>query len=132
MSYIEPGHQLKFGADALPAIAFATAIDVLSAFIITFTIPYLLGSPGANLKAGVGWILGGDAVIALGFAIFFVPELKGRSLEEVDELFEARLWAWQFSSYETTGVGSRIARLEEHSAEPDKVSLSKPKYSQGI
>lgn len=97
-------------------------MDVLSAFVITFTIPYLLGSPGANLGAGVGWILGGDAVLALIFAIVFVPELKGRSLEEVDELFEAKLWAWQFSKYETTGVGSRIAQLEEHNAVPDKAS----------
>lgn len=103
------------------AIAFATAIDVLSAFIVTFTIPYLLGTPGAHLGAGLGWILGGDSILAFIFAILFVPELKGRSLEEVDELFEANLWAWQFSKYETTGIGSRITRLEDHDASPDKV-----------
>jgi hypothetical protein len=104
------------------AIAFATAVDVLSAFVVTFSIPYILGSPGANLGAGVGWLLGGDSILCLIFAILFVPELKGRSLEEVDELFEANLWAWQFSSYQTTGVGSRIAQVEKHDTIVKQVS----------
>lgn len=47
------------------------------------------------------------------FGIFLVPELKGRSLEETDELFDAGLvWGWQFSKYKTTGAGARIAALE--------------------
>ena len=41
-----------------------------------------------------------------------MPELSGRSLEEVDELFERRLWAWQFAGAETTGAGRRIHELE--------------------
>ena len=36
-------------------------------------------------------------------------ELKNRSLEEIDELFQAKLWAWQFSSYETKGLAGRVA-----------------------
>ncbi|KAJ5100417.1 hypothetical protein N7456_006469 [Penicillium angulare] len=83
-------------------IAVATAVDVIAAIVITISIPYLLGTPGANLKAGVGWVLGGNSGLALLFAIFFVPELKGRSLDEVDELFEANLWAWQFKDYRTS------------------------------
>lgn len=45
-----------------------------------------------------------------------MPELTGRSLEEVDELFDAGLWAWQFKGHKTTGIGHRIALLEEHDA----------------
>lgn len=101
-------------------MALATFVDVLSAFIVTFSIPYLLGSPGANLKAKVGWILGGDSVLGVLFAIFFVPELKGRSLEEVDELFEAKIHAWEFKNYQTSGIGHRIAQLEERDAIPEK------------
>lgn len=102
-----------------PAIAFATMVDVLSAFVVTFSIPYILGSPG-NFGAGLGWLLGGDSILAVIFAVFFVPELKGRSLEEVDELFEAKLWAWQFDKYQTEGVGSRIAHLESKTTDGDK------------
>lgn len=64
----------------------------------------MLGNPGADLKAGVGWVLGGNSILALLFAIIFVPELKGRSLDEVDELFKANLWAWQFEDYQTSSA----------------------------
>ena len=59
----------------------------------------------------------GISALALAFAIIFVPELKGRSLEETDELFEMRLWAWQFNTAQTSGVGARIARLEQGNTE---------------
>jgi hypothetical protein len=55
---------------------------------------------------------GGISVLGLIFAVLFVPELKGRSLKETDELFEQRFWAWQFNDYKTTGVGRKIAQLE--------------------
>lgn len=78
---------------------------------MTFSIPYILGSPG-HFSAGLGWLLGGDSVLAFIFALFFVPELKGRCFEEVDELFDAKLWAWQFNQYQTRGIGGQIAQLE--------------------
>jgi hypothetical protein len=63
---------------------------------------------------------GGIATLGLIFAVLFVPELKGRSLEETDELFEQRLWAWQFKEAQTTGVGRRIAKLEAGVASEDE------------
>jgi hypothetical protein len=33
-------------------------------------------------------------------------------LEEVDELFEAKLWAWNFSQYETHGTARLLTSLE--------------------
>lgn len=69
-------------------MALATSFDVVSAFLITFTIPYLLGKPGANLAAKVGFVFMGICIAGFLFSLFFVPELAGRSLEEVDELFE--------------------------------------------
>jgi hypothetical protein len=76
--------------------------------------PYLIGTngQGVNLGAKVGWIFAGIAFVVFLFVTFFVPEFAGRSLEEVDELFAQKLWAWQFKGYKTTGVGARIAHLE--------------------
>lgn len=71
-------------------MGFGTSVDVISAFIVTFTLPYLLRTPGANLGAKVGYIMGGDAILSLIFAVFFVPEIAGRALEEMDELFSVR------------------------------------------
>lgn len=50
-----------------------------------------------------------------------LEKLKGRSLEETDELFDAGLrWGWQFSSYTTTGAGARIAAIENEDYEKIK------------
>jgi hypothetical protein len=65
---------------------------VLAAFGATYSGPYLLSKPGINLGAKVGYLFGGISFAALLFVIFFVPELAKRSLEEIDELFERRLW----------------------------------------
>ncbi|KAJ5263518.1 general substrate transporter [Penicillium angulare] len=111
-------------AAEIGAIAVATAVDVIAAIVITISIPYLLGTPGANLKAGVGWVLGGNSGLALLFAILFVPELKGRSLDEVDELFKANLWAWQFKDYRTSTSMRQTAPHSEKTVE-NKVILYK-------
>jgi hypothetical protein len=38
-----------------------------------------------------------------------MPELKGRNLEEIDELFDAKVSARKFSKFETTGPSHDIA-----------------------
>ena len=65
----------------------ASLISVLTTFVTSFTLPYLLHAPYAALGAKVGFIYGGICVIMVILAYFFIPELKGRSLEEVDQLF---------------------------------------------
>lgn len=35
---------------------------------------------------------------------FFLPEVKNRTLEEIGEMFEARLHAWKFQSYKCKGI----------------------------
>ena len=63
-------------------------------------------------------LLTSPGLLLMIFGIFFVPELKGRSLEETDELFNAGLkWGWQFSKYKTTGTGAQIAALENEDEE---------------
>lgn len=69
-------------------MSWATSWDVLAAFAVTYSVPYLLGTPGAHLGAKVGWIFAAISTASFIFAVFFVPELKDRSLEETDELFE--------------------------------------------
>ena len=43
-------------------------------------------------------------MILLGFTWFFLPETKDRTLEEIHEMFEARLPARAFRTYVCTGV----------------------------
>ncbi|CAK7222120.1 hypothetical protein SCUCBS95973_004733 [Sporothrix curviconia] len=95
-------------------LAFGTANDVLAAFLVTFVSPYLLANPGPNLGPNIGWIFAAAGYLSGFFGIFFTPELANRTLEEVDEMFEAKIWAWQFKNFQTTGVGARLGELERH------------------
>ncbi|WVW80524.1 hypothetical protein I302_102509 [Kwoniella bestiolae CBS 10118] len=107
-------------------MGYGTSVDVVSAFVFTFCLPYLLKKPGAGLGPKVGWIIAGDSLFAFIFAVFYVPELAGRSLEEMDELFELNLWAWQFKGAQTEGVGHRIAQLEAGRAADLKIEIDGP------
>ncbi|WVF72551.1 hypothetical protein IAT40_007368 [Kwoniella sp. CBS 6097] len=116
-------------------MGFGTSVDVVSAFIFSFCMPYLLKTPGANLGPKVGYLIGGNSFFALIFSLFYVPELAGRSLEEMDELFELRLWAWQFKGAETKGVGARITQLEAgrrgaEGADQDDIKMDDEKHTE--
>ncbi|KAK7054677.1 hypothetical protein VNI00_003140 [Paramarasmius palmivorus] len=113
LSYVVAA-EVGTGALREKTMAFSSMLNVVCAFAVSFTLPYLLNPPYANLQARVGYIYGSIAAVAMLYALFFVPETKGRSLEELDELFERKpsLPAWRFKQTQTTGVGAKIGALE--------------------
>jgi hypothetical protein len=66
----------------------------------------------ANPQTTVGSIWGGLCILLPLYSSFCVRGLKGRSLEEISEMFEAKLWAGHFNRYKTTGLGARLAAHE--------------------
>lgn len=54
------------------------------------------------------FIYGAFSVAALVFVWFFVPETKGRSLEDIDEMFQAQVPVWRFNRYVCTGLGAQM------------------------
>ncbi|KAF8591041.1 general substrate transporter [Ramaria rubella] len=108
------------GALREKTMAISSTIDSILAFVVSFTLPYLLNPPFANLQAKVAYIYGSFAASAILYALFFVPETKGRSLEELDELFQHKptLPAWKFKTFHATGLGARITALEKGTVEP--------------
>ncbi|KAJ9138582.1 General substrate transporter [Coniochaeta hoffmannii] len=108
-------------------MAFGTACDVLAAFLVTFVTPYLLPHMGSN----IGWIFGSVAAFSVVWGFFFFPELKGRSLEEVDELFEVpHLKAWRFKDYETHGTGRVIRVIEQEGVPTEKTRAAQIEESE--
>ncbi|KAJ4299246.1 hypothetical protein N0V90_004490 [Kalmusia sp. IMI 367209] len=93
-------------------MSISTAVNVVVSFVVVFTTPYLLNSSYAGLGPRLGFVWGGCAVLGAVWVWFCMPELKGRNLEEIDELFEARLPAWRFEKYETTGISHDIGALQ--------------------
>ena len=82
----------------------AVSISVLTTFVVSFTVPYLLNAPYANLGAKVGFIYGSLTAVSVIVSYFMIPEMKGRSLEEVDQLFASGVSLRRFGSFETTRV----------------------------
>lgn len=52
---------------------------------------------------------------------FFMPELKGRGLEEIDELFAAKLPACRSNEFVGSGSGRVIATGKETAIKDEKV-----------
>jgi hypothetical protein len=67
--------------------ALGSLFNIVIQFAISFSIPYLLYAPYAALGSKVGFIFGATAVCALVFTLLCIPECKGKSLEEIDQLF---------------------------------------------
>lgn len=55
---------------------------------------------GDGQGARYGYIWAASNLVCVGFFYIFMPEMKGRSLEELDEIFAARVPARKFQSYQ--------------------------------
>lgn len=91
----------------------ATFVSFCMVLLITYVNPYVQDAGYGGLGAKVGFVYGGCSFLALIWTFFFLPELKGRSLEELDEMFEARVPTRKFGKYVCTGVGADITRLQD-------------------
>lgn len=74
----------------------ACSISILVTFLSSFTMPYLLNKGYANLGGKVGFVYGSICFAMNVVAYFFIPEMKGRTLEEIDGLFEAKVPVLKF------------------------------------
>jgi hypothetical protein len=64
-----------------------------------FFVPYMFNADEANLGGKMGFFFFG--LCAIGAVVIFleIPETKGRTYAELDEMFEKRLPTRQFSTY---------------------------------
>ncbi|KIX10583.1 uncharacterized protein Z518_01667 [Rhinocladiella mackenziei CBS 650.93] len=74
-------------------------VNVVMNFAVNFSIPYLIDAKYAGLDSKVGFIFGAIAVLAFLFTWFFVPECKGKTLEQVDIMFNNGIALRKFGSY---------------------------------
>jgi hypothetical protein len=55
-----------------------------------------------------------------------LPELRGRNLEEIDQLFDAKVPAWGFSKFETTGLSHDSGIAGKRRLKTEDVGISVP------
>ncbi|KAI8313040.1 MFS transporter fmqE [Colletotrichum sp. SAR11_59] len=77
----------------------ASMVNVLANFLVNFSIPHLLYTPGAGLGSKVGFIFAGILVLAFVFTWFCIPECKGKSLEQIDRMFNEGVPLRKFGKY---------------------------------
>lgn len=62
----------------------AAAVGFLGAWLITFTAPYFINPMALNWGPRYGYIWFPSCIITAVWVFFFLPETKGRTLEEID------------------------------------------------
>ncbi|KAL4945413.1 hypothetical protein BDV06DRAFT_209519 [Aspergillus oleicola] len=80
------------------------AINVCFNFAVNFSVPYLVFEDEAGLGSKVGFIFGSVAFLALVFTYFCVPECKGKTLEQVDWLFNNGVRLRDFGKTDASGM----------------------------
>ncbi|RYP42812.1 hypothetical protein DL770_011626 [Monosporascus sp. CRB-9-2] len=78
----------------------ASAVAFLAAWLVTFTAPYFINVQSLNWGPRYGYIWFPSCMVTAIWVYFFLPEVKGRTLEEIDEMFEAKLGARKFRGYQ--------------------------------
>lgn len=68
-------------------VGIALSATNMSGMVWSFVIPYLFLTTNANLQAKTMLVYFGFSVIFLVYFFFFIPETKGRTMQEIDELY---------------------------------------------
>ncbi|KAL3467095.1 hypothetical protein BJX64DRAFT_283824 [Aspergillus heterothallicus] len=77
-------------------IMLATFSSFVMVILVTYINPYVQDQGYGDLGPKVSFVFGGCSILAMGWVAFFLPELKGRSLEELDEMFDAGVGVREF------------------------------------
>lgn len=64
----------------------ASACGYLLAWLVTFTTPYFINPSALNWGPRYGYIWFPSCIVAALWAFFFLPEFKGRTLEEINTM----------------------------------------------
>ncbi|KAJ4372055.1 hypothetical protein N0V83_003828 [Neocucurbitaria cava] len=77
----------------------ANALGYFLAWLVGFCSPYFINPQDLNWGARYSYIWAASNFICIIWFYFFIPETKARSLEELDEIFEASVAARKFKQY---------------------------------
>ncbi|KAH6695908.1 general substrate transporter [Leptodontidium sp. MPI-SDFR-AT-0119] len=82
--------------------AIAVTIQYCTGILFSYTVPLMLSDQNAGWGQKTGLFFGGTTLVYLIPCILLFPETKGRTYNELDELFERGVPAWKFASTKTT------------------------------
>ena len=71
-------------------------VNGLSSCIWSLSLPYAINPDQANLGGKIAFIFGGTLAVCTVFVFFMIPETKGRTYIEIDELWAQGISARKF------------------------------------
>ncbi|KAF2191520.1 MFS general substrate transporter [Zopfia rhizophila CBS 207.26] len=85
-------------------------ISALTTAISGIVLPYIFNPDEGNLRGKTGFIYCGTCILGLIASYFLIPEMKGRTITEIDRMFELKLSARQFKSWKGEADDERQVR----------------------
>jgi MFS transporter, SP family, sugar:H+ symporter len=85
-------------------VGLASGINFIFGWLVAFCTPYFINPTELNWGPKYGYIWGSSNFAIIVFVLLFVPETKGRSLEQLDEMFAKRVSVRKFGGFVTEHV----------------------------
>lgn len=82
-------------------MSYTIACAQSTAVITTLAVPQLTAEDAANLGAKTYLVFAGCMVLIIIFVFFLLPETKGRTFAEIDEMYDAKIPMRKWCTYET-------------------------------
>ncbi|KAF5547606.1 sugar transporter [Fusarium phyllophilum] len=89
----------------------ASIVNVVANFLVSFSIPYMLYPQYAGLGSKVGFVFAGILALAIVFVVFCVPECKGKSLEQIDRMFNEGIALRKFGNYKPEDLTGDVEEM---------------------
>jgi sugar porter (SP) family MFS transporter len=77
----------------------ASGLNFVVGWAVSFFSPYFINPESLGWGPKYGYVWGGSNIVLAVWTFLYVPETKGRSLEQLDDLFEQGVAARKFSSF---------------------------------
>jgi hypothetical protein len=75
------------------------SVSAFSTAVSGFALPYVFNPDAGNLRGKVGFTYVVSCVVAVVLSWYWLPEMKGRSVGDIDEMFERGLGAREFERW---------------------------------
>ncbi|KAF2477576.1 MFS general substrate transporter [Lindgomyces ingoldianus] len=85
-------------------------VSAFTSAVSGIVLPYVFNPDAGNLRGKVGFTYVGSCILGVVVSWFLIPEMKGRTIGEIDRMFELKIPARAFKSWRNDGDGESQVR----------------------
>jgi hypothetical protein len=74
-------------------------VSALTSTVSGLCLPYVFNPDEGNLRGKTGFTYAASCAVGVVISYFLIPEMKGRSVNEIDRMFELKLGAREFKKW---------------------------------